>query len=55
MQTGENHERLFECGVTDGVKIQMVKDEDITEEPPKAVEKVEVDNRPISERAFDQL
>jgi hypothetical protein len=55
MQTAENHERLFEGGITDGVKIQMVKDDDLTKPEPNAPIPEVVVLPPVNERAVEQL
>jgi hypothetical protein len=56
MQCAENHERLFECGVTDGVKLTMVKDENAVKPKPEEEKKVVAVVAPVgtvAEQAFE--
>jgi hypothetical protein len=58
MQCAENHERLFECGVTDGVKLTMVKDENAVKPKPEEEKKVVAVVAPVgtvAEQAFELL
>jgi hypothetical protein len=53
MKTAQNHQRLFDTGLTDGKKIMMVKDEEAVKPEPNAKVEVVVPTGTIAEQALE--